>query len=74
MQLQEMGKRPDQAEAMATAEVDEAEAEALLKEQEERPWLFKGQGLLEDLTVSTLDNTNSSMSAVTRMMSTLRRT
>ena len=31
--------------------MDEEEAEALRREQEERPWLFKGQGVLEDLTV-----------------------
>lgn len=53
-QLEEMGRRADQAEALATVEVDRAEEEARLREQEERPWLYKGQGLLEDLSVTTL--------------------
>ncbi len=37
------------AEEAAQALVDEK----LRTEEEDRPWLFKGQGVLEDITVST---------------------
>jgi hypothetical protein len=50
-ELEKQGHNAEYANATAEAAAQAMVDEKLRAEEEERPWLFKGQGVLEQLTV-----------------------
>ncbi len=58
-ELQKQGHSTEDATAKAQEAVQAMVDEKLRAEEEDRPWLFKGQGVLEELTVRTYTSSDT---------------